>query len=313
VAPALAVWGNGRRRANFHGRLGPSGFDFGFAQSKSHAIVDLAQCPVLTPTLQDSLPRLRALAKALVRKGEGLDLAVTETPTGLDVDVCGAGHMAGMGQRGLERLSQWAQEAQIGRLTLHGQTAVERTPPRVKMGRAIVTLPTGAFLQATKAGEDALARQVLEWTTGAKQVADLFAGLGTFALRLKESAQVLAMESQASAVAAMQQAADALAGGKTLQGVTRDLFRAPLTPHEMKGLDAIVFDPPRAGAQAQAVQIARSKVKTVVAISCDPVTFARDAEILVQGGYRLSACVAFDQFRFTSHVEIAAKFVRPSA
>ncbi|MEN9874525.1 MAG: hypothetical protein RL186_1422, partial [Pseudomonadota bacterium] len=162
VAPALAVWGNGRRRANFHGRLGPSGFDFGFAQSKSHAIVDLAQCPVLTPTLQDSLPRLRALAKALVRKGEGLDLAVTETPTGLDVDVCGAGHMAGMGQRGLERLSQWAQEAQIGRLTLHGQTAVERTPPRVKMGRAIVTLPTGAFLQATKAGEDALARQVLE-------------------------------------------------------------------------------------------------------------------------------------------------------
>jgi 23S rRNA (uracil1939-C5)-methyltransferase len=141
-------------------------------------------------------------------------------------------------------------------------------------------------------------------------VADLFSGLGTFALRLKGNAQVTAIEADAAAIAAMKQASDALAGGKTLTAIVRDLFRAPLTPHEMKGIDAIVFDPPRAGAEAQAVQIARSKVNLVVAISCDPATFARDAAVLIEGGFEMVECVAFDQFRFTSHVEIAAKFVR---
>jgi 23S rRNA (uracil1939-C5)-methyltransferase len=311
VGPAISAWGQGRRRASFHAKHGPKGFEFGFAQAKSHIIEQLSDCPVLTPSLQAALPRLRALAEGLAPKGETIDLAVTETPTGLDVDVRGAGKVERFERRGLERLSHLAEAAGIGRLTLHGHTAISRVSPRVKMGQAIVAIPAGGFLQATRAGEEALVAKVLEWTGGAKHVADLFAGLGTFALRLKDTAQVTAIEADAAAVAAMKAAADSLAGGKTLTAITRDLYRAPFTPHEMKGIDAIVFDPPRAGAEAQALQIARSKVKLAVAISCDPATFARDAAILIEGGFVLQEIVAFDQFRFTSHVEIAAKFVRP--
>jgi 23S rRNA (uracil1939-C5)-methyltransferase len=311
VGPAISAWGQGRRRASFHAKHGPKGFEFGFAQAKSHIIEQLSDCPVLTPSLQAALPRLRALAEGLAPKGETIDLAVTETPTGLDVDVRGAGKVERFERRGLERLSHLAEAAGIGRLTLHGHTAISRVSPRVKMGQAIVAIPAGGFLQATRAGEDALVAKVLEWTEGSKHVADLFAGLGTFALRLKDTAQVTAIEADAAAVAAMKAAADSLAGGKTLTAITRDLYRAPFTPHEMKGIDAIVFDPPRAGAEAQALQIARSKVKLAVAISCDPATFARDAAILIEGGFVMEEIVAFDQFRFTSHVEIAAKFVRP--
>jgi 23S rRNA (uracil1939-C5)-methyltransferase len=311
VGPAVAVWGQGRRRANFHAKMGPRGFEFGFTQAKSHKIESLTQCPVLTPSLQVALPRLAALAAGLAPKGETIDLAVTETPTGLDVDVRNAGKVDRFERRGLERLSQLAETAHIARLTLHGHTAIARVSPRVKMGEAIVAVPPGAFLQATRAGEDALVEKVLHWTRRAKHVADLFAGIGTFALRLKDHAQVTAIESDVAAVAAMKAAADARAGGKTLTAIARDLYRAPFTPHEMKGIDAIVFDPPRAGAEAQALQIARSKVGLAVAISCDPTTFARDAAILIEGGYVLKEIAAFDQFRFTPHVEIAAKFERP--
>jgi 23S rRNA (uracil1939-C5)-methyltransferase len=310
IGAAIPVWGSGRRRASFHGKIGAQGFEFGFAQAKSHKIENLEECPVLTLSLQAALPRLRALAEGLATRGETLDLAVTETPTGIDVDVRNAGKVERFERRGLEKLGHLAEAAQIGRLTLHGHTAVSRSSPRVKMGDAIVMVPAGAFLQATRAGEEALVSKVLEWTKGSKHVADLFAGLGTFALRLKANSQVTAIEADPAAVAAMKQASDALAGGKTLTAIARDLFRAPFTPHEMKGIDAIVFDPPRAGAEAQALQIARSKVKLVVAISCDPATFARDAAILIEGGYKLAEILAFDQFRFTSHVEIAAKFTR---
>lgn len=313
VGAALPAWGNGRRRASFHARMGKDGFEFGFTRAKSHTLEDITHCPVLTPGLNAALPALRVLAQALVPKGETIDLAVTETPTGLDVDVREAGHIDRFERKGLERLGQLAEAAGIGRLTLHGQTAISRSTPRVKMGKAIVALPAGAFLQATSAGEAALSEKVLVWTAGAKHVADLFAGLGTFGLRLKETAQVTAIETDTASVAAMKQASDALAGGKTLTAIARDLFRAPYTPHELKGVDAVVFDPPRAGAEAQAVQLARTKIKTVVAISCDAATFARDAAILIQGGYRLKQIVAFDQFRYTAHVEIAAKFERPKS
>lgn len=310
VGPAIPAWGSGRRRASFHAKNGSKGFEFGFTQAKSHKIETISQCPVLTPGLQAAMPRLAALAEGLAPKSETIDLAVTETPTGLDVDVRNAGTVERFERRGLERLGHLAQAAGIGRLTLHGHTAISDVSPRVKMGNAIVVVPAGAFLQATRAGEDALVAKVLEWTKGAKHVADLFAGLGTFALRLKDNAQVTAIESDSAAVAAMKQASDAMAGGKTLTAIARDLYRAPFTPHEMKGIDAVVFDPPRAGAEAQAFQIARSKVNLAVAISCDPATFARDAAILIEGGFKLVEIVAFDQFRFTSHVEIAAKFTR---
>ena len=310
IGPTEPAWGRGRRRASFHGKHTPQGFVFGFTQAKSHQIEPIAACPVLTPGLNAALGRLSTLAEALAPKQETIDLVVTETPVGLDVDVRQAGHLESFVKKGLERLASLAQAADIARLTLHGQTALSRNTPQVKMGNAIVDLPSGAFLQATRTGEEALAARVLSWTQGRKHVADLFCGVGTFALRLKETALVRAIEADPLAVAAMKKAADGLAGGKTLVAETRDLFRAPLAPLEMKGLDAIVFDPPRAGAQAQSEQIARSKIDLVVAISCDPTSFARDARILIDGGYKLAQIETFDQFRFTPHVEIAAKFVR---
>jgi 23S rRNA (uracil1939-C5)-methyltransferase len=311
VGPARAAWGAGRRRAGFHAVRKGEATVFGFAQARSHALVDVRECPILTPGLQTALPRLRTLAEGLApRNGEPIGLAVTETRAGLDVDVTGAGRMDAFARRGLERLAGLVEAAGLARLTLHGETALMREPPSVRIGSASVALPPGAFLQATHAGEEALSALVLEWTDGAKVAADLFAGLGTFALRLKERAAVRAHEGDAAAVAALKRAADAMAGGHALTAETRDLFRAPVAPLELKGVEALVFDPPRAGAAEQVEQIVRAKVPVVVAVSCDPATFARDARTLIDGGFALDRVVALDQFRFSPHVEVAARFSR---
>jgi 23S rRNA (uracil1939-C5)-methyltransferase len=186
----------------------------------------------------------------------------------------------------------------------------QRTQPMLKIGRSLVPLPPGAFLQATAEGEATLARLVLAHIGDAKRVADLFAGIGTFALRLAERARVTAADSEASAVKAMERAAQTTSGLKPVEALTRDLFRRPFIATELKGIDAVVFDPPRQGAEAQAHELAKSKVKTVVAVSCDATTFARDARILVDGGYTLAGVTPVDQFRYSHHVEIVAKFER---
>jgi 23S rRNA (uracil1939-C5)-methyltransferase len=178
------------------------------------------------------------------------------------------------------------------------------------VGKATVALPPAAFLQATAAGEAALARLVLEYAGDTKSVADLFCGVGPFALRLAERARVRAADSDAAAAAALRQAAANTSGLKPVEADARDLFRQPLLPEELKRIDAVVFDPPRQGADAQAQALAASKVPVVVAVSCNAATFARDARILVDGGYRLDAVTPVDQFRYSPHVEIVARFVR---
>ena len=183
-------------------------------------------------------------------------------------------------------------------------------PPRLEIGKASVALPPGGFLQATALGEETLAQLVIEALGKSKSVADLFCGIGPFAFRNAERARVEAYDNDRAAVAALNAAAKVTSGLKPITAAARDLFREPLVPNEMKDLDAVVFDPPRAGAEAQAKQLARSKVKTVVAVSCDAATFARDAEILVTGGYALRKVTAVDQFKWSSHVEIVAQFTR---
>jgi 23S rRNA (uracil1939-C5)-methyltransferase len=178
------------------------------------------------------------------------------------------------------------------------------------MGRARVVLPPGSFLQATAAGEAVLGRWVELHTGGAKAIADLFCGLGPFALRLAEPARLSAFDSDDAAIAALNQAARATSGLKPLQAQARDLFRRPLVAPEFKGFDAVVFDPPRQGAEAQARELAKSAVPVVVAVSCNPATFARDACLLTDGGYRLSHVTPVDQFRHSAHVEIVARFRR---
>jgi 23S rRNA (uracil1939-C5)-methyltransferase len=187
---------------------------------------------------------------------------------------------------------------------------IQNAPPVLTIGRARVTLPPGGFLQATKAGETALAELVLAHVGKAKFVADLFCGVGPFALRLAERARVAAFDLDAAAIGALQQATKGVSGLKPVEAAARDLFRRPLMTKEMTKFDAVVFDPPRHGAQAQAAEIARSKVPLVVAVSCSAATFARDAKLLMDGGYRLKRVTPVDQFRYSPHVEIVASFER---
>jgi 23S rRNA (uracil1939-C5)-methyltransferase len=195
-------------------------------------------------------------------------------------------------------------------LSLEGETLLMARPPVLRVGIATVELPTQGFLQATEAAEDALAGLVAKALGGTRMIADLFCGIGPFALRLAEGARVYAADSDAAAVAALGKAVRNTRGLKAVEYVRRDLFREPLSAIELSRFDGLVFDPPRAGAEAQAHDIAKSKVPVVVAVSCDPRTFARDASILVAGGYRLEGVTPVDQFAFSTHVELVGVFRR---
>jgi 23S rRNA (uracil1939-C5)-methyltransferase len=198
----------------------------------------------------------------------------------------------------------------LARVTRHGELVAQRAAPTVKMGRARIALPPGSFLQATAAGEETLARLVNDHIDKAKTVADLFCGLGPFALRLAERARVAAFDSDQASIAALKAAAAATSGLKPVEAEARDLFRRPLVGSELKRFDAVVFDPPRQGAEAQARELAKSAMPVVIAVSCNPATFARDVKILVGGGYKLAAVTPVDQFRHSAHVEIVARLSR---
>lgn len=308
VSPAVDAHGAGRRRATFHARGGPDGkVAVGFAEARSHAIVAIRDCPLLAPTMAGALPAARAVAAALVSRGKPLDVAVTATEAGLDVDVRGSGPLP---EAMRLRLVALAEKFDLARLSIHGDVVVARRKPVIAVGRATVTPPPGGFLQATQAGEEALATLASVAIGKAKRIADLFCGVGAFALRLADRAEVFAADSERPAVAALDAAARATPGLKRVTAEARDLFRRPLTPKELERFDAVVFDPPRAGAEAQARALAASKVKTVVAVSCNAATLARDAAILIAGGYRLVAATPVDQFRHSAHVEAVATFTR---
>ena len=184
-------------------------------------------------------------------------------------------------------LSNVAEQHRLARLTRHGELVLMRTPPTIAIGTAQVTLPPGSFLQATAAGEEALAALVTGHCKRAKHIADLFCGVGPFALRLAAKSRISAFDSDAGAVTALQKAATSTSGLKPVKAEARDLFRRPLMPQELRDYDTVVFDPPRQGAQAQVQQLAASKIPVVVAVSCNVATFARDARILIDGGYKI--------------------------
>lgn len=306
VGPCLDAHGAGRRRATFHARRGADGRPVvGFSEARSHSVIALADCPLLAPSMARALPAARTVAATLLAKGKPLDLAVTATDTGLDLDVRGLGPLPEPMRLKLVRL---AEELDLARLSIHGETVVARRKPTLTVGRAILSPPPGGFLQATALGEQTLGELALEGVGKAKRVADLFCGSGAFALRLAERAEVYAADTEKAAISALDAAARGAQGLKRVIAEARDLFRRPLTFSELSRFDAVVFDPPRAGAEAQARQIAGSKVKTVVAVSCNATTLARDAAILIAGGYRLERATPVDQFRHSAHVETVAVF-----
>lgn len=308
VDDLIDAHGAGRRRITAHARRGDDGeLRVGFAAAASHAIVPIGQCPILDPGLNGALDAARALAEVLKPVGKPLDIQVTAAANGLDVDVRGTGALP---TAMIATLSTLAQRHRLARLSRHGELVLMRAPPVISIGTAQLVLPPGAFLQATAAGEDALAALVLAHCRRAKNIADLFCGVGPFALRLAEKSRVAAFDSDAGAVGALQKAAMATSGLKPVKAEARDLFRRPLVPQELRDVDCVVFDPPRQGAEAQARQLAASKVPVVVAVSCNAATFARDARILIAGGYSIEGVTPVDQFRHTPHVELVARFRR---
>ena len=296
VGRFVAAAGAGRRRATLHAAPHRAGY----MALRSHDLLDLDACPILVP----ALARAPDIARAVGAVIGPCDVGFTATDTGLDVAV----RPKGRGRNG-DGLVALANRFGLARLSLDGDLLFLGQPPRLAIGPAEVELPIGSFLQATAAAEAALGDYVLAAVGKAKSVADLFCGVGPFALRLARTARVHAADADRPAIAALDKAARHARGLKAVTARYRDLFRDPLTRFELD-YDAVVLDPPRAGAEAQTREIAASRLGRVVMVACDPGTFARDAAILVKAGFSMADLVAVDQFAFSSHIEIAATFSR---
>ncbi len=305
VAELVDAHGEGRRRAVFHARSGTqSVLEVGFSAARAHHIVAIDRCPVLSPRLDGALKAAWAIAEGLAPMEKPLDIHFTATDAGLDADVRGSGSLT---PSRVGALAHIAAKHDLARLTRHGELIALARMPTLRIGKATLLLPPAAFLQATEDGEAALARLVVAACAGAAKVADLFAGVGPFALRLAERMPVTAVDDDAAALAALERAAASAGGLKPVAIERRDLFRSAITSAELKSFDAIVFDPPRQGAETQARELAASDVPVVVAVSCNPGTLARDVRELVHGGYRLAEITPIDQFRYAAHVEIVAR------
>ena len=303
--------GAGRRRVVFHAREVDGRMAVGFMAARSHELVPIADCPItvrrLGPAAVDAAAALAAPLRGLRKP---LDVAIVATDAGLDVDIRGTGRLD---EARRQRLIGLAGELDLARLSIHGEALIERRKPLVVAGRAQIRPPPGGFLQPTEAGEAILAGLVTSACAGARRVADLFAGSGAFSLRLAEFATVHAVEADAPSVAALDAAARAAPGLRAVTTERRDLFRRPLLGPEIARFDAVVLDPPRAGAEAQVRQLASAAIPLVVMVSCDPGTFARDAATLVAGGMALESVVPVDQFKWSAHLEIVGIFRRETA
>ena len=313
VRPMIAIPPASRRRARFAAHRHGAAVEFGFHERAGKRIVDLAHCPILLESLQRLLPALRRMAVALLADRGGADLEATASTTGIDLLIEQAGKPPGAAAR--TQLIGMAGEAGILRVSW-AKPRGEPEPiailgtPQMRFGGIAVDLPPAGFLQPSAAGEAALVDAVGRATEGRKRIADLFSGLGSFALPLAAGARVHAVEGDRAAAAALEAAVKRAGIGHRLTVERRDLERVPLQPGELAKFDAVVFDPPRAGAAAQSRSLAASGVARVVAVSCNPASFARDARILVDGGYRLDWAVPVDQFPWSPHLELVAGFSR---
>ncbi|SES08749.1 23S rRNA m(5)U-1939 methyltransferase [Tranquillimonas rosea] len=298
---------NSRRRATLSGRRTKKGALVGFHGRASGTITEIPDCHLLEPALIDALPALEAITEAgASRKGE-LDLAVTLSEAGVDLEVRGGKPLDPTLTVELTRL---AGHHGLARLSWEGEVILTARPPVQRLGAAQVVPPPGGFLQATAHGQAALTDAVRQAVGGARHVIDLFAGCGTFTLPLAETAEIRAVEGEAAMLAALDRGWRHAQGLRRVTTETRDLFRRPLMADELKGYEAAVIDPPRAGAEAQTAELAAGGPPVIAAVSCNPATFARDARLLVDAGYRIDWIEVVDQFRWSPHVELAARLSR---
>lgn len=311
-APLARTPPGARRRARFAALRRGRRVWLGFNERMSHRLVDLEACPVLTPRLLALLAPLRGVLAAVLADGGGCDAVATDLEGGIDLLLVGPPRLD---RAAREALVDFAAAAGVARLSWQPderprsapEPVADRVPVVARLGGVAVTPPPGAFLQASADGEAALVAAVTDAVGAAGRVADLFAGIGTFTFPLAaRGTAVHAVEGDAAALAALGRAAP----GLRIATGRRDLFESPVSGRELARFDAVVFDPPRAGAAAQAAALAASPVPVVVAVSCNPATFARDARSLADGGYALTRVHPVDQFLWSPHVEVVGVFVR---
>lgn len=311
VGPLVRTPAGSRRRITLAAQVGKGVVVLGFHAHESHDIVDIRECHVMHPVLAALIAPLREMLGRELRAGSKAEVTATATATGIDL-LIRADHAPSRDSR--VALAAFAGAQKLARLSWQAgkeepEPIVMLRAPQVTFGGVAVDPPPGAFLQASAEAEKAMTDLVVGTAGGGKRVADLYAGCGTFTFPLAKTAKVHAVEGDKDSLAALSAAARRGSLGR-ITTKRRDLARNPLQPDELKPFDCVVFDPPRAGAKAQAEMLAKSRVATVVAVSCDPGSFSRDARILVDGGYRLESLTPIDQFVWSAHVEIVAVFRR---
>lgn len=310
IQPMISCPIASRRRALFALRRRGGKNIFGFHERASRAIVDIDECMVLAPQLSSAMPRLRDLGDVLLKFFPAVNMQVTVCETGLDLHLTGDVHADDLTYDARESIADAARVAGAARISLHSELIAMFSEPIIRFGELAVVLPPGGFLQASLEGEAILTRLVLEACEGAKFCADLFCGCGTFSAPLSVRATVLAIDAEMPAIEALRNACAAQNRGDRIKVEKRNLFRDPLVVQELSSFEVVVFDPPRAGAEAQANALSTSDVPTIVGVSCNPVTFLRDALILQAGGYRLETLTPIDQFIYSPHLEMVGVFKR---
>ena len=297
-----------RRRTVFSVRQTDKELLLGFNRAESNQIFSVVECPIASPGIVARLDAIRTIGKALAATASGAPetfrLTVLETLSGLDLAADGMKPLADKHRRTV--IEKVLTLRGIARLSVNGEVLVEPHRPIIDFGGVTVSPPPGAFTQATTQAEQAMADLVTAHMGKSKRVLDLFAGSGTFALRLARAAKVHAVESEDKPLKALDLAARNTQGIKPVSVEKRDLFRRPMMVSELKNYDGVVFDPPRAGAEAQVAELARSTVKKIAAVSCNPLTLARDLRVLVDAGYKIRSVTPIDQFLWSTHVEAVA-------
>lgn len=308
VEPVRTFENGKRRRAVFSAQQTNDGVKLGYLERNTHTLIAIEECPVLLPTIVSAIEQVTQMVAGLIPAKEIAHVSVLACDNGLDIAVnCEKSPSDQQCQIAIRQFM----EAQFCRLSVNGEVLVELKAPFLTFGKTEITPAPGGFVQAVKLAETAMSELVISHLSGCKKTADLFCGSGTFALGLAEFSTVIALESEAMSIAALEQAWRNSAGKlRMITAEKRDLSRRPLTSAEMKKIDGVVFDPPRAGAEMQAKQLAKSKVKKIAAVSCSPTTLARDLRILINGGYKLLSVTPLDQFTFTPHVEVVALLER---
>ncbi|MGJ8597726.1 class I SAM-dependent RNA methyltransferase [Sulfitobacter sp.] len=307
IRPIVTSPAQSRRRATFAARRTKKGTMSGFHGRASGTVIEIPDCKLVEPELLAARDIAESLAELGGSRKSTLAVTVTTSRVGLDIQVSGGKPIDGQLRITLAALCD---SRGFARLTWDDEVIAQRAPPVQRFGVADVCPPPGAFMQATAHGEAHLLAAVQEAVGDAKRVIDLFAGCGTFTLPLAKNAEVFAVEGDKLMMAAMDKGWRMAVGLKTVTHAARDLYRRPLLPDEFKKYDAVVMDPPRNGAEAQTAELIRSDIKRVAYVSCNPVTFARDVAQMIAGGFTLDWVQPVDQFRWSSHVELAAQLSR---